>query len=62
MPKENAGKIMYRLAKQKGLLETIKILCNDARKEGEPIWGVVATNWDTAMMLKRLGDEIEKNP
>lgn len=54
MAKENAGEIIYRLAKQRrNLLEDIRQLCEDTRKET----GGREANPE---LLRRLGQEDEK--
>jgi hypothetical protein len=54
MRKENAGEIIYRLVNErKGLLEAIRQLCDDTRKET----GGTEANPE---LLRRLGQEDEK--
>jgi len=56
MARRVAGEIMYRLANERGLLESIIRLCEDARKEGGKIG---TTSWSINGMLEDLGGEIE---
>ncbi len=51
----NARKTMYRLAKERGLLPQIIMLCADARKAGGKIG---SKDWTIQGLLEHLGREI----
>lgn len=52
---KNAGETMYRLAKERGLMPQIIMLCADARKEGGKIG---SEDWTVRGLLEHLGIEI----
>lgn len=57
MAKRIAGETLFRLVKERRLLEPIIQLCKDARKEHNKIG---KTSWTTNGMLEDLGGEIEE--
>lgn len=54
-----ARKIMYKLAKERGLIPQLIMLCADARKEGKKI-GELPKEWTVNGLLLYLGREIEE--
>lgn len=58
-PEIRARKIMYELAKERGLLPQLIILCADARKKGKKI-GKIPKEWTVNGLLGYLGREIEE--
>ena len=54
---QRARKVMYKLAKERGLLPQIIILCADARKDGNKIG---TEDWTVNGLLSYLGKEIEE--
>lgn len=54
-----ARKLMYKLAKERGLLPQLIMLCADARKEGKKV-SEIPLEWTVNGLLRYLGREIEE--